>query len=122
MAVWNFPAQIVSAAISGPSILLPIQKGHVLTEADTCTRMITPQLRAAGWDDDPHSFSEQHTFTDGRIVLVGNRYKRKKKKRADYFLRYTRDFVLAVVEAKPEDEPAGTGLQQAKDYGLLWLL
>jgi len=88
----------------------------MLTEADTCTRYVVPKLRAAGWDDDPHSFNEQHTFTDGRIFMVGNKHKRKPKKRADYLLRYTRDFVLAVVEAKPEASPPGEGLQQAKDY------
>ena len=31
-------------------------------------------------------------------------------------LRFTRDFAIAVVEAKPEDVPAGTSLQQAREY------
>lgn len=31
-------------------------------------------------------------------------------------LRLTRDFTLAVVEAKADDEVVGTGMQQAKDY------
>lgn len=88
----------------------------MLTEADTCTRYVLPKLQQAGWDVEPHSFSEQHTFTDGRIVVLGNKVKRKQKKRADYLLRYTRDLTLAVVEAKPEDRPAGEGLQQAKEY------
>ena len=38
------------------------------------------------------------------------------QKRADYLLRYTRDFTIAVVEAKAEYKTAGEGLQQAKDY------
>src|SRR5207245_2097998 len=46
----------------------------------------------------------------------GNRAERRKGKRADYLLRYTRDFPIAVVEAKSEDEEAATGLQQSKDY------
>jgi type I restriction enzyme R subunit len=86
------------------------------TEADTCRTLITPKLQAAGWESDPHSIAEQRSFTDGRIVVHGNRALRKKGKRADYILRYTRDFPIAVVEAKPENEPVATGLQQAKDY------
>jgi type I restriction enzyme R subunit len=42
--------------------------------------------------------------------------RRKQKKRADFLLRYTRDFTIAVVEAKSEDRPAGEGTQQAKVY------
>lgn len=89
---------------------------RLLTEADTCTRFIVPKLRDAGWDNDPHSFREQHTFTDGRIVLSGNRTRRRPQKRADYLLAYTRDFTIAVVEAKPEESLPDEGLQQAKEY------
>lgn len=88
----------------------------MLSEADTCTRLIVPKLHEAGWAIDPHSFCEQHTFTDGRIVLAGNRPRRRSRRRADYLLQYTRDFTIAVIEAKPAGEPVGTGLQQAKDY------
>ncbi len=86
------------------------------TEADTCRRLITPKLQAAGWENDHHSIAEQRWFTDGRIVVRGNKAERRQGKRADYVLRYTRDFPIAVVEAKAEDEPAAKGLQQAKDY------
>ena len=86
------------------------------TEADTCRTLITPKVQAAGWDSDPYSITEQRFFTDGRIVVHGNTATRRKGKRADYILRYTRDFPIAVVEAKSEDEHATTGLQQAKDY------
>lgn len=88
-------------------------------EADTCRTLITPKLQAAGWESDPHSIAEQRSFTDGRIVVHGNRATRRKGKRVDYLLRYTRDFPIAVVEAKCEEEPAVTGLQQAKDYAEL---
>ena len=67
-------------------------------------------------DDDPHSMAEQRTFTDGRIVVLGNSIRRRNPKRADYLLRYTRDFLVAVVEAKAAYKTAGDGLQQAKDY------
>lgn len=89
------------------------------TEADTCRALITPKLQAAGWESDPHSIAEQRSFTDGRIVVHGNTAMRRRGKRVDYLLRYTRDFPIAVVEAKCESEPAATGLQQAKDYAEL---
>ena len=86
----------------------------VLTEADTCRKFVLPKLYAAGWTDD--QISEQKTFTDGRIVLTGTKFIRRPQKRADYILRYSRDFPLAVVEAKAVYKNAGDGIQQAKDY------
>ena len=55
-----------------------------LTEADTCRRYILPRLISAGWDNEPHSFTEQRTFTEGRIIVSGGQPRRGKKKRADY--------------------------------------
>jgi type I restriction enzyme R subunit len=86
----------------------------ILTEAGTCRRYVLPKLYAAGWTDD--QISEQKTFTDGRIVVVGEKVKRREQKRADYLLRYRRNFGIAVVEAKSIYKDAGDGLQQAKDY------
>ena len=85
-------------------------------EADTCRAYVVPRLIAAGWDDAPHSFTEQQTFTDGRIVVTGGKPRRQPRKRADYLLRHTRDFTIAVVEAKAEHKLPADGLQQAKDY------
>ena len=87
----------------------------MLTEADTCRKYVLPKLMAAGWDNDPHSFTEQKTFTDGRIVIVGTVTHRRRQKRADYLLRYTRDFMIAVVEAKAAYKSPSDGLQQAKE-------
>jgi type I restriction enzyme, R subunit len=70
------------------------------SEADTCRTDVVPRLQASGWDDEPHSIAEQRTITDGRIVPVGKGFIRRAPKRVDYLLRYTRDFPLAVVEAK----------------------
>ncbi|QHN05378.1 DEAD/DEAH box helicase [Granulicella sp. WH15] len=84
------------------------------TEADTCRQFVLPRLYAAQWNDT--QIAEQRTFTDGRIVMAGETPVRKKQKRADYLLRYTRDFPLAVVEAKVVHKTAGDGMQQAKDY------
>src|SRR3989304_7705555 len=88
-------------------------------EADTCRKFVVPRLTEAGWDNDPHSFTEQKTFTDGRIVVAGSRVKRRPQKRADYLLRYTRDFTIAVVEAKAGYKSPGDGLPQAKDYAAI---
>lgn len=87
-----------------------------MNEADTCRKLVVPKLQVAGWDNDPHSIAEQRTITDGRIIPVGKGFRRKLPKRVDYLLRYTRDFPLAVVEAKASYKSAGDGLQQAKQY------
>ena len=87
-----------------------------MNEADTCRTYVVPLLQAAGWDATPRRINEQVTFTDGRIMPVGQQIRRGKQKRADYLLRYTRDFPIAVVEAKAEYKTAGAGLQQAKEY------
>ena len=87
-----------------------------MNEADTCRKYVEPRLIQSGWDNEPHSFTEQQNFTDGRIIIVGDKPRRRKKKRADYLLRFTRDFKIAVVEAKPKYKSPGDGLQQAKEY------
>lgn len=86
----------------------------MLTEADTCRKYVLPKLYAAGWSDD--QISEQKTFTDGRIVIAGNKVSRRPQKRADYLLRHARDFMIAVIEAKAAYKKPGDGLQQAKAY------
>src|SRR5439155_1658647 len=88
--------------------------GVVLSEADSCRKYVLKKLYEAGWDDD--RISEQRTFTDGRIVVAGEKARRRPQKRADYLLRFARDFTLAVVEAKAEYRTAGDGMQQAKEY------
>lgn len=87
-----------------------------MNEADTCRKFVLPKLQNAGWDNEPHSIAEQRTITDGRIVPVGKGFIRKPPKRVDYLLRYTRDFPLAVIEAKATYKTASDGLQQAKEY------
>ena len=84
------------------------------TEADTCRTYVVPKLHAAGWDDE--QIREQVTFTDGRIVPIGGKATRKKNQRADYILRYRRDYPIAVVEAKAGYRHPADGLPQAKAY------
>lgn len=87
-----------------------------MNEADTCRTYVVPKLQAAGWEASPHSITEQRSFTDGRIVVAGTKTARRKQKRADYLLRYTRDVSIAVVEAKADYQAPGQGLGQAKEY------
>jgi type I restriction enzyme R subunit len=44
-------------------------------EADTCRRYVLPKLYEAGWTDD--QISEQKYFTDGRIIPVGRKHRRR---------------------------------------------
>jgi type I restriction enzyme R subunit len=87
-----------------------------VTEADTCRIYVLPKLHTAGWSDD--QIAEQRTFTDGRIVVVGDKCWRGRQKRADYILRYRQNFPIAVVEAKAAYKNPADGLQQAKEYAI----
>lgn len=90
-----------------------------MNEADTCRKYVVPKLQAAGWEAEPHSLTEQRSFTDGRIIVVGSKARRQPQKRTDYLLRFTRDFPIAVVEAKAEYRTPGDGMQQAKEYATI---
>ncbi|MEL7006258.1 MAG: DEAD/DEAH box helicase family protein, partial [Bacteroidota bacterium] len=76
-------------------------------------KYIDKKLSAADWQD--NQILAEKYFTDGPIRTIGgNKAIRKEGKKADYLLRYSRDFLIAVVEAKKKN--ADDGLQQAKDY------
>ena len=51
-----------------------------MNEADTCRKAVRPKLEPAGWDDPPHAYNEQVSFTDGRIVVAVNKVRRRKQK------------------------------------------
>jgi type I restriction enzyme R subunit len=89
-------------------------------EADTRATLIEPKLKSAGWLDTQikreYYYQKDYRYTPGRIILVGDRIKRGEGRRVDYLLRITESFPIAVVEAKPESEPAESGLEQAKRY------
>lgn len=86
----------------------------MITEADTCRKYVLPQLYGAGWSDD--QINEQKTFTDGKIIVIGDRVQRRKNKRADYILMISRNFPIAAIEAKAAYKKPGDGLPQAKEY------
>lgn len=85
------------------------------SEADTCRKYVLPKLKdESGWADE--QIMEQRPFTAGKIIVIGRIGRRKKAKKADYLLRYTQNFLIAVVEAKRQYKSAAEGMQQAKDY------
>jgi hypothetical protein len=77
----------------GKSRSQKIAQGDVknMNEADTCREYVLPKIQQAGWEQSPYSITEKRTFTDGRIIPIGNRIERGKQKRADYILQYRRD-------------------------------
>ncbi|HRZ48660.1 MAG TPA: DEAD/DEAH box helicase family protein [Bacteroidales bacterium] len=84
------------------------------SEADTCRKEVLPKLYESQWTDE--LIIEQRTFTDGKIIVIGRKARRKKAKRFDYLLRYSQNFPIAIVEAKKKYKSAADGIQQAKDY------
>lgn len=86
-----------------------------LSERDICTKFITPNIEAAGWDIQ-NQVREEVTFTDGRIYVRGKLHTRGAQKRADYILYYKPNIPIAVIEAKDNKHSVGTGIQQALGY------
>src|SRR4051794_28651355 len=84
-----------------------------MNEAETRAEHIDLALAAAGWGGVEGSrIRREYPITLGRLEGRGRRGKRLT---ADYVLVY-RNTKLAVVEAKPWNEPLTQGVAQAKDY------
>src|SRR6516162_10848820 len=88
---------------------------QALNERDICTKLITPALRKAGWNE-LTQFRQEVEFTKGRIIVRGKLVSRGRAKRADYILYYKPNIPLAVVEAKDNSHAVGDGIQQALEY------
>lgn len=86
-----------------------------LTERDICTKFINPAIALAGWNMKTQ-VREEVSFTDGRIIVQGKLYTRGKSKRADYILYYKSNVPIAIIEAKDNKKPVGSGMQQAIEY------
>lgn len=89
-------------------------------EADTRATLIDPKLKSAGWEDTQikreYYYQREYKYTQGRVILVGNRVRRGEPRKVDYLLRLSDGFPIAVVEAKAESKPAESGLEKAKAY------
>ena len=86
-----------------------------LSERDICSKYINPALVKAGWNM-KRQVREEVSFTDGRIIVQGKLYTRGKSKRADYNLYYKLNQPIAIIEAKDNRKPVGSGMQQALEY------
>lgn len=87
-----------------------------MSEADICTKFITPAILENGWDL-KNQIRQEVYFTNGRIIIKGDRIERGDKKRADYILYYKGNIPIAVIEAKDNNHSVGDGMQQAIEYG-----
>ena len=86
-----------------------------LSERDICSKFITPNLAASGWDTESQ-VREEVGFTDGRIYVRGKMHVRGAQKRADYILYYKPNIPIAVIEAKDNNHSVSSGIQQALGY------
>jgi type I restriction enzyme, R subunit len=86
-----------------------------LSERDICTKFINPSIEKAGWNM-KKQVREEVSFTDGRIIVQGKMHTRGKSKRADYILYYKPNLPIAIIEAKDNKKPVGSGMQQALEY------
>jgi type I restriction enzyme R subunit len=107
-------------SIDGGGGLAQVDK-YGLSEREICTKIITPAIQAAGWEQ--AQFREEVSITDGRIMLRGKLAARVRNpeakggpKRADYVLYSRPNVPLAVIEAKQARFPVGHGMQQALTY------
>ena len=70
-----------------------------LSERDICTKFITPNLVAAGWDLDAQ-IREEVGFTHGRIYVRGKIHARGAQKRVDYILYYKPNIPFAILRPR----------------------
>ena len=91
-----------------------------LSEADTRAKLIDPALHQCGWTEDIIRREE----TERGIDIIDGNPSRRQRGRIDYLLRVrvnpnTQPVAIALIEAKPSNEPADKGLEQAKKYARL---
>ncbi len=86
-----------------------------LSERDICSKFINPAIKQAGWNM-KRQVREEVSFTDGRIIVQGKLHTRGKRKRADYILYFKPNIPIAIIEAKDNKKPVGSGMQQALEY------
>ena len=86
-----------------------------MNEAETRAELIDPKLKEDGWDPKVNpqvKVHREYLISAGKLKASGGREKALK---ADYVLKYN-NRMLAVVEAKSDEQVVGEGVGQAKDY------
>lgn len=85
-----------------------------LSEDDVKAKLIDPKIHDCGWIEE--HIVRDYPIADDRYFVEGEEYKRlPTRKFADYVLKY-KEMVVAVLEAKAEDEDPEKHLSQAQDY------
>ena len=85
------------------------------SEDDTRVKLIDPKIKESGWKEE--YLIRQYAIADDRFLVEGEDYKRlPTRKFADYVLTY-KNVIIAVLEAKAEDEDPIKHLSQAENYG-----
>lgn len=86
------------------------------SEHDICTKVITPAIQQAGWQQ--HQFREEMNLTDGRVMVRGKLATRTHNpdakggpKRADHMLYSRPNLPIAVIEAKQAKFSVDHGMQ-----------
>lgn len=92
-----------------------LMKKSEMTEEDIKIKYINPAIEKSGWDIN-RNVKFEYCFTDGRIIVRGNKTKRGDKKKADYLLYYLPNIPIAVIEAKDNNHSVEDGMQQAIEY------
>ncbi len=86
-----------------------------LSERDIITKFILPALAKAGWNLQTQ-VREEVFFTDGRLIVKGDKTARGERKRADIVLYYKPNIPVATVEVKDNTHSVGAGMPQSLDY------
>ncbi|MEW6685849.1 MAG: hypothetical protein AB1393_06550 [Candidatus Edwardsbacteria bacterium] len=84
-----------------------------LSEADTGVKIIDPQLKSSGWEEE--DIKRGFYFKKGKIIIEGNQAKRGTKKFSDYLLFYKNAFPIATIEAKRYFKHWAEGISDAKE-------
>lgn len=86
-----------------------------LSERDITTKYVLPALVKAGWNLETQ-IREEVFFTDGRLIVRGDKTTRGERKRADIVLYYRPNIPVAIIEVKDNSHSVGAGMPQSLDY------
>lgn len=88
-----------------------------LSESDICDKFIGPAMEQAGWHGLDQIYRE-FLLRAGHVSVRGNKAHRDQSTvlRADYALFFKANIPIAMVEAKDNNKPMGSGMAQAINY------
>jgi type I restriction enzyme, R subunit len=92
-----------------------MSKKTELSERDIISKFVIPALIKAGWNLETQ-IREEVFFTDGRLIVKGDKTDRGERKRADIVLYYKPNIPVATIEVKDNSHSIGSGIQQSLDY------